>query len=319
MKFRKIAVIMDPIQSIDPKKDTTFGLMLEAQNRYWDVFYITLDQLYLDDNTIQAMAIPIKVIDHKSNYYNFLIPTPIKMSLNTFDIILMRKDPPFDKRFLYTTYLLDIAKQHGCFIVNDPESIRSSNEKLFATWFPQCTPETIVTSKIDLLIDFLKKHQKIIIKPLGHMGGHGVLSLYMGDPNIYASIDLITQQGILPIMAQRYIPEISKGDKRVLMIDGEPYPYVLARVPKKGDIRGNLSAGATAVGQRLSERDRWIANEVGPLLKKKGLYFVGLDIIGEYLTEINVTSPTCVRELENAFQVNICKLIWDRLEEKLPL
>lgn len=317
MSPRKIAVIMDPIQNIDPKKDTTFALMLEAQKRQWDIFYITVDQLYLVQNTILSAATPIHVIDQEIDYYTFLSPLPKVMSLHEFDIVLMRKDPPFDKRFLYTTYLLDIAKQHGCFIVNDPESIRSANEKLFTAWFPQCCPETIVTSKVDWLVDFLMKNKKIIIKPLGHMGGHGVLLLSIGDPNIYASIELLTQQETLPIMAQRYIPEISKGDKRILMIDGEPYPYVLARVPKQGDIRGNLSAGATAVGQPLSERDRWIANEVGPLLKQKGLYFVGLDIIGDYLTEINVTSPTCVRELEKAFQVNIGKLIWDRLEAKL--
>lgn len=318
MKSRKIGVIMDPIDTIHPQKDTTFALMLEAQKRKWDVFYITLEALFLDRNEVMSWATPLTLFDRERNYYDFLAPTPALMSLHEYDIVLLRKDPPFDKRFLYTTYLLDIAKRHGCFIVNDPESVRSANEKLFAAWFPQCCPETLVTSHLDLILRFLERHQKMIIKPLGHMGGHGVLLLTREDPNLYSSIELLTQQGTLPIMAQRFIPEISQGDKRVLMIDGEPYPHVLARLPKKGDIRGNLSAGASAVVQPLNQRDRWIANEVGPVLKQKGLYFAGLDIIGDYLTEINVTSPTCVRELESSLKVNICELIWNALEAKIP-
>lgn len=308
---------MDPIAQINPKKDSTFALMLEAQKRHWNIFYLPHNELYLDNKKVMGKCISIQLHDQPTDFFTFLASSLSSISLCEFDIVLMRKDPPFDKQFLYTTYLLDIAKHQGAFIVNDPTAIRDANEKLFTAWFPQCCPEMLVTSKIEPLIQFLHQHQKIIIKPLSHMGGHGVIMLTPDNPNIYSSIELLTKQGQNTIMAQRYIPEILQGDKRVLMIDGEPYPYVLARIPKPGDIRGNLSAGARSVAQPLSEHDRWIANEVGPTLKQKGLYFVGLDIIGDYLTEINVTSPTCIREIESAYQVNICQLIWDKIEAKI--
>lgn len=313
---RKIAIIMDPIETINTSKDTTFALLLEAQKRKWDIFYLTQDNLYLDRNDVMALARQIQLKDQEKDFVTYLTPLTAHF-LHAFDIVLMRKDPPFDKRFLYATYILDIAKRNGCFIVNDPEAIRGSNEKLFAAWFPECCPETLVSANVDVLLRFLERHQKIIVKPLSHMGGHGIFCLTKDNPNIYSALELLTYQGAMPIMAQRYIPEITKGDKRVLMIDGEPYPYVLARIPKEGDIRGNLSAGAIAKPQPINQRDRWIASIVGPVLKEKGLYFVGLDIIGDYLTEINVTSPTCVRELEAAFDVNICAEIWDKLEAKI--
>lgn len=314
MNKRKIAIIMDPIESIHPEKDTTFAIMLEAQRRGWEVFYLTYNCLYSVKDHVNVVATKIEVIDRATSFYRFLSP-PQTYSLQDFDITLMRKDPPFDIRYLYATYLLDLAKNKGCFIVNDPTSIRDANEKIFATWFPQCCPPFLVTSRVDLLVAFLAEHKKIIIKPLGYRGGEGILLLQQGDPNIYASIELLTEKETLPIMTQRYLPEItSLGDKRLLMINGEPYPYALVRLPKQGDIRGNLSAGATSHVEPINERDRWIANEVGPVLKKKGLYFVGLDIIGEYLTEINVTSPTCVREIEAARHVNICKDILDPLQ-----
>lgn len=313
MKKLKIAVIMDPIQGIHRKKDTTFALMLEAQKRHWDIFYLTPDNLYLDHNDVIGKTMPLRVYDEDPLFYEFLA-APKFYSLRDFDITLMRKDPPFDEHFLYITYLLDLAKRNGCFIVNDPSAIRHANEKLFAAWFPQCCPETLVSAHADLILDFLARHSKIIIKPLAQRGGYGVLLLKQNDPNIHSAIELLTEGETLPIMAQRYLPEIIKeGDKRLLMIDGEPYPYTLVRIPKPGDLRGNLRVGASAVGQPLNERDRWVASQIGPTLKAQGLYFVGLDLIGGYLTEINVTSPTCVREIDTLFNVNVSKHIWDAL------
>lgn len=315
MKTLKIAVIMDPIEKIHPEKDTTFALLLEAQKRHWEIFYLTYDNLYFDHNHIICRATPLQLFDKDKNFYQFLTQ-PSLHALKDFDITLMRKDPPFDKRFLYATYLLDLAKKDGCFIVNDPTTIRNANEKLFASWFPTCCPETLVSAHADLILNFLATHSKIIIKPLGQRGGYGVLLLDQNDLNIYSCIELLTEGETLPIIAQRYLPEIIKeGDKRLLMIDGEPYPYTLVRLPKPGDIRGNLRVGAAAVGHPLNERDRWIANQVGPTLKAQGLYFAGLDLIGGYLTEINITSPTGIREIDKLFNVNVSKHFWNKLEK----
>lgn len=315
MKKLKIAVIMDPIEKIHPHKDTTFALMLEAQKRHWEIFYLTYENLCLDHNNIICQATPLHVFDKDEHFYQFLAP-PALYALRDFDITLMRKDPPFDARFLYATYLLDLAKREGCFIVNDPTAIRNANEKLFSAWFPHCCPETLVSAHADIILNFLATHSKIIIKPLDQRGGYGVLLLDQNDLNIYSCIELLTEGETLPIIAQRYLPEIiTEGDKRLLIIDGEPYPYTLVRIPKTGDMRGNLRVGATAVGQPLTERDRWIAQQVGPTLKAQGLFFAGLDLIGGYLTEINITSPTGVREIDKLFNVNVSEHIWNRLEK----
>jgi glutathione synthase len=238
-------------------------------------------------------------------------------ALSEFDIILMRKDPPFDTNYLYATYLLEMAQNAGCFIVNDPKSIRDSNEKLFATTFFQCCPETLVTSNRSLLRNFLSRHQKIILKGLGSMGGDSIFVLTLDNPNINVTIDVLTHQGTAPVMAQRYIEESIKGDKRILMIDGKPYPYGLLRIPSKDDFRGNLAQGAQGIGCELTTRDLWICEQIGPSLQERGLYFVGLDVIGDYLTEINVTSPTCIREIDEAYNVNISAQILDGLSMKI--
>lgn len=310
-------MIMDPIETIHPKKDSTLALMLEAQRRHMEIFYLTIDKIYLNNQQVMCQAVQVRVQDSENHFYQFM-SSEQSYSLNEFEFVLMRKDPPFDKRFLYTTYLLDIAKQKGAFIINDPTSIRNANEKMFATWFSSCCPETLVTSKIKLILDFLSIHQKIIIKPLGERGGHGVLLLSLNDLNNDSSLELLTKNETLAIMAQRFIPEIlSTGDKRLLMIDGEPFPYSVIRIPKSGDFRGNISAGAHTIVEPINDSDRLIAKEVGPLLKKMGLYFVGLDLIGNYLTEINVTSPTCIREIDSAFNVNVSEHIFNALEKKI--
>jgi glutathione synthase len=225
----------------------------------------------------------------------------------------MRKDPPFDIPYLYATYLLELAQNQGCKVINDPRSIRDVNEKLFTAWFPQCCPPTLVTSLISQLRAFLSEHKEIIVKPLNNMGGQGVFKLTQKSDNINATLEILTKNGKFPIMAQRFIPEIIKGDKRILMINGTPYPYALSRIPQAGEIRANLASGGDGVGSELTERDIWICKQVGPTLKENGLFFVGLDVIGDYLTEINVTSPTCVREIEAAFNVNICEEIFNSI------
>jgi glutathione synthase len=314
---RKVAFIMDPLSTIHPKKDTTFALMLEAQKRHWDLYYLTCNQLTLYNQNVVCKATLLKVSDRENDYFEEL-GSEKTYSLNDFDIVFMRKDPPVDERYLYTTYLLDLAKQKGAFIINDPEGIRNANEKLLTTYFPQCCPETLVTCYEDLIIDFLGKHSKVIIKPLGQRGGQGIFLLTQNDPNLFAAIQLLTANETLPIMAQRFIPEILiEGDKRILVLDGEPYPYALARIPKPGDIRGNLSQGASYKGVEINERDRWIVSQINGTLKSLGLYFVGIDIIGGWLTEINVTSPTCVREIDKLFNVNVSQDILDMLEKKI--
>lgn len=310
---------MDDLEKIKIEKDTTFALLLEAQNRQWEIFYLQQNQLFLSNHIISCLASRIQINDDPKLFFSLLDPSPQKLPLQYFDVVLMRKDPPFDIPYLYTTYLLELAQKQGCFIVNDPKSIRNANEKLFTTHFPQCTPETLVTSQKSLLRDFLNRHHKIILKPLDTMGGRSVFLMKENDPNFSVTVEEITRYGTMPIMAQRYIPEIAQGDKRILMIAGKPYPYGLARIPPQGEIRGNLASGGIGVGHQLTDRDFWIAEQVGPTLSTQNLFFVGLDIIGDYLTEINVTSPTCVREIEKAFSVNLSEFIIDELEKKILL
>ncbi len=313
----KLCVIMDPIESIHVKKDTTFALLLEAQKKQWEIYYLQPKDLCLMENGVYAFAKRITLQDTPLNWVNFIDTAPQKVLLHYFDVVLMRKDPPFNLNYIYTTYLLEIAQKAGAFIINNPASIRDANEKLFAAWFPECCPETLVTSNIDLIHDFLNTHQKIIVKRLNSMGGDAVFALEKGALNINATLEVLIQTKMQPIMAQRYIPEITQGDKRILMIDGEPYPYALSRIPSAEDFRGNLAKGATGIGSELTVRDRWICERIGKTLKEKGLFFVGLDVIGDYLTEINVTSPTCVREIEQAFQINICAHILEILANKI--
>lgn len=291
-----IGVVMDPISAINFKKDTTLALLLAAQERGWSLFYMEMRDLMLKDGIAVARQRALKVYDDANRWYEFGEVRDRPMA--DLDCVLMRKDPPFDGEYIYATYILEAAQNQGVLVVNRPQSLRDCNEKIFATQFPQCTPPLLVSRDPERLRAFHKEHKDVIYKPLDGMGGIGIFRAREDDPNLSVIIETLTLHGAQTIMAQRYIPEIINGDKRVLMVDSEPVPWCLARVPAVGEVRGNLAAGGTGIVQPLSNRDRWIAEQVAPELRKRGLLFVGLDIIGDYLTEINVTSPTCAREID---------------------
>jgi glutathione synthase len=248
-------------------------------------------------------------------WFNFV--SEQDLSLDSLDVIIMRKDPPFDQEYLYATYMLELAENAGVYVVNKPQSLRDANEKLFTSWFPQCCTETLVTRDAQRIKGFLRELDEIIVKPLDGMGGASIFHLREGDPNLSVILETMTQHNSRQVMAQKYLPEIKDGDKRILMVNGEPVPYCLARIPAEGESRGNLAAGGTGQGRALTDQDRWIANQVGPTLREKGLVFVGLDVIGSTLTEINVTSPTCVQELDKQFGLNISGQLMDHIEATL--
>jgi len=306
-----IGVVMDPIAHIKPWKDTTLAMLLEAQRRGWVLHYMEPADLYIRDGQVSAVTRDLQVRDDNQDWYTLGEPAP--RDLTGLDMILMRQDPPFDAAYLYVTYMLEKLERQGVRVVNRPASVRDCNEKLFATDFPQCCVPTLVSGRAALLREFVKEQGDTVMKPLDAMGGTNVFRIEPGSSNLSVIIDVLTEDGKTPIMAQRFVPEIKQGDKRILMINGEPLPYSLARIPKEGEFRGNLAAGGTGEGRELTDRDRWICEQVGPTLKRKGLYFVGLDVIGDYLTEINVTSPTCVRELDQIFGINIAGQLFDAL------
>ncbi|MCG2633315.1 MAG: glutathione synthase [Gammaproteobacteria bacterium] len=310
----QLGVIMDPIGSITPYKDTSLAMLLEAQRRGWTLHYMEQGDLYMLNGRVEAAHRPLQVRDDNDDW--FTLGESRHGPIGELDVILMRKDPPVDDEYLYTTHLLEHAAAAGVTVVNQPGSLRDVNEKIYAGWFPQCTPPTLVTSNPTLLREFLGEHGDIVVKPLNMMGGASIFRLRGDDPNISVIIETMTTHGSRRIMAQRFIPEIVDGDKRILMIDGEPVPHALARIPLAGETRGNLAAGGRGEGVDLSARDRWICAQVGPTLKAKGLMFVGLDVIGDYLTEINVTSPTCVRELDQIYGLNIAGMLCDVIERK---
>ena len=311
----RLGVVMDPIGSINIKKDSTFAMLLEAQARGWELHYMELGDLFLRDGVAFARRRSLKVFEDSSRWFEFGPETT--SALSELDVILMRKDPPFDMEYVYATYLLEQAEAAGVLVVNKPRSLRDANEKLFTAWFPQCTPPTLVTRRAALIRDFLAEHQDIILKPLDGMGGASVFRLRREDPNVNVVLETLTHKETHYAMAQRFIPDITQGDKRILMIDGEPIPYALARIPAAGETRGNLAAGGTGTGVALNERDRWICREVGPALRERGLLFVGLDVIGDYLTEINVTSPTCIRELDKLYGLHISAQLLDVIAKRL--
>lgn len=306
---------MDPIGSIDVDKDSTLAMLVEAQARNWSIHYMEQGDLFLRDGTAYAHMRQLKVSFDADNWFEFS-DTEIT-PLAELDTILMRKDPPFDTEYIYATYILEQAEATGTLIVNRCQSLRDANEKMYTAWFPQCTPPTLVTRKESQIRDFLAEHDDIIIKPLWGMGGAMIFRLRKDDPNIGVAIETLTEYGSRFAMAQRFIPEIRDGDKRILVINGEPIPYALARIPMKGETRGNLAAGGKGVGVELTEHDRWICEQVAPTLRDKGLLFVGLDVIGDYLTEINVTSPTCIRELDKIYDLNISSKLMDAISERL--
>ena len=306
---------MDPIDRINIKKDTSFAMLLEAQSRSWELYYLELGDLFLHNGQAYARTRQLEVARDTSRYYQ--LETEQVMQLQDLDVILMRKDPPFDQQYIYATYLLEQAENAGVMVINKPQSLRDANEKLYTAWFPQCCTDTLVTRNAQRIREFLLQQQEIILKPLDGMGGASIFHLRQNDPNVSVILETMTQHESCFVMAQKYLPEIKQGDKRILLVNGEPIPYALARIPAQGESRGNLAAGGRAVGQPLTERDYWIAQQIGPTLKDKGLIFVGLDVIGDYLTEINVTSPTCVQELDRQFGLNISAILMDYIENSL--
>lgn len=311
----RLGIVMDPIQTISYKKDTSLAMLMAAQERGWSLHYMEQSDLYLKDGVAFGLMRDLQVAWDEKHW--FTLGAQSDQPLGDLDVILMRKDPPFDNEYVYSTYMLEQAEKAGCLIVNKPQSLRDCNEKLFATQFPQCCPPLVVSNKPSVLKAFHATHGDVIFKPLDGMGGSSIFRLKKDDANVSVIIETLTGHGRTPIMAQRFIPEIVEGDKRILLIDGEPVPYALARVPMQGETRGNLAAGGTGVAQPLSDRDRWIASQVRDVVKAKGLLFVGLDVIGDYLTEINVTSPTCVRELNKAYNLDIAGDLMNCIEKKL--
>lgn len=311
----RLGVVMDPIGSINIKKDTTFAMLLEAQKRGWDLVYMEQSDLFLDEGTAKASCQSLSVERNPDGWYK--LGEKQDLELAELDVILMRLDPPFDMDYIYCTYLLEQAEAQGVLVVNKPQSLRDANEKLFTAWFPDCCAPTLVTSQTDRIRQFLIKHEDIIIKPLDGMGGASIFRLKKADHNLGVVLETMTDHGKTHAMVQRFLPEIKQGDKRILIINGKPVPYALARVPAEGETRGNLAAGGTGEGRELSDRDRWLCEQIGPTLVEKGLIFVGLDVIGDYVTEINVTSPTCVQELDNLYGLNISGLLMDCIEDKV--
>lgn len=310
-----LGVVMDPIESITVKKDTTLAMLLAAQRKGWAIHYMQQNDLYSAQGVSRANMTGLEVRDDPEDW--FTLGEPRDKALSELDVILMRKDPPFDMDYVYSTYLLEQPHREGTLVVNNPQSLRDCNEKMFATQFPQCCPPVLVSADAEMLKAFYQEHEDVIYKPLDGMGGTSIFRVKKGDANLSVIIETLTLQGQRQIMAQRYIPEIVNGDKRILMIDGEPVDYALARIPAIGENRGNLAAGGSGVAQPLSEKDRWICDQIAPFLKAKGLLFVGLDVIGDYLTEINVTSPTCIREIDAAFDLDIAGDLMKKIEEKL--
>jgi glutathione synthase len=313
----KLGIVMDPISSINIKKDSSFAMMLEAQRRGYEIHYMEMADLHLDQGVALADTKIVTVQQDPSNWYQFGSDQTIQLS--ELDAVLMRKDPPFDTEYIYATYILERAEDEGTLIVNKPQSLRDCNEKLFTAWFPELTPTTIVTRKASKIKAFRAEHGDVILKPLDGMGGASIFRIKQGDPNVSVIIETLTNHGQHYCMAQTFVPDISNGDKRILVVDGEPMPYCLARIPAEGETRGNLAAGGTGVAQPISDTDREIALAVAPTLKEKGLIFVGLDVIGDKLTEINVTSPTCIREIEAAFDISITGKLMDAIERRVKL
>lgn len=312
----KLGIVMDRISHIKIKKDTSFAMLLEAQKRDYQIFYMEMNDLFLRNG--EACATTRKLTVYNNDEHWFDTSDEQTIALSELDVILMRKDPPFDTEFIYATYILERAEDKGVLVVNKPQSLRDCNEKLFTAWFAQFTPETLVTRQTKQIKEFHQQHGDIILKPLDGMGGSSIFRIKQDDPNVSVIIETLTEHNSRYCMAQNFIPAIKDGDKRVLVVDGEPVPYCLARIPQKGETRGNLAAGGHGEVRALSESDWHIARSVAPTLKQKGLLFVGLDIIGDKLTEINVTSPTCVREIEAANPgLSITGMLMDAIEHRL--
>jgi glutathione synthase len=312
----RLAVVMDPIEHIKFAKDTTLAMLLAAQSRGWDLSYLTPGDLRLRDGVAEGSVRPLTVRADPHSWHT--LGAPSVQPLGGFDVILMRKDPPFDTEFIYLTYILERAERAGALVVNRPRGLRDMNEKVYTAWFPQCCAPTLVTRDMQQMAAFAGTHGKIVCKPLHSMGGHSIFVLEPGDKNSRVVFETLTEEGSRFAMVQKYLPDVVVGgDARVLLVDGEPVPYALARIPDAHDNRGNLAAGATGVGRPLNERDRWLCREIGPALRDGGMLFAGLDVIGGFVTEINVTSPTGVRELDRQFDLDIAGLLMSAIERRL--
>ena len=308
----KLGVVMDPIESINFKKDSTLAMMLEAQERNHEITYITSNSLFIKSGEAYAHSSRIEVRNDPSDWFSLGEEKRIKLS--ELDSILMRQDPPFNSEYIYNTYILEMASRSGVNIFNNPKSLRDCNEKVFATEFPQCCTKHLVSSEKSLLLEFVEDHGDTVIKPLDGMGGASIFRIKKSDPNLNVILETVTDHFSQKVMLQEYIPEILEGDKRILVINGKPIDAAIARIPADGELRGNLAAGASAVAKSLSDRDLWICNEVGPSLAERGLVLVGLDIIGDFLTEINVTSPTCFKEYKELCDIDVAKKFIDSVE-----
>jgi glutathione synthase len=312
---KRIGIVMDPIQTITPKKDSSLAMLLEASRRKFDIFYFEQRDLRMVRGDALGRSRRLSVNDDNDGWFEF--GSEQEVTLGELDVILMRKDPPFDMEYVYTTYLLDRAVLAGSLVVNAPQALRDINEKAYTAWFPELTPLTLMTRSLDDLRAFYAEHGNIVVKPLDGMGGRSVFVVRPADNNANVIFETLTENGRRFAMAQVYIPEIRAGDKRILLVDGEPVPYALARIPPANDNRGNHVMGATGKGQPLSDRDREICATVGPVLRQQGVLFAGLDVIGDYLTEVNVTSPTGIRELDRQFGLNIAGLMFDAIERRM--
>ena len=309
----KLGVVMDPIETINFKKDSTLAMMIEAQRKGHEIIYITPDSLFIKSGIPSASSNKMEVRNDPSDWFTKEEEKIIELS--ELDSILMRQDPPFNSGYIYNTYVLEMAARQGVNIFNNPRSLRDCNEKVYATEFPQCCTKHLVTSRKDFLANFVLENKDTVIKPLDGMGGASIFRVKANDPNLNVILETITDHFTEKVMIQEFIPEITEGDKRILIVDGKPMSASIARVPAEGELRGNLAAGASAVAKSLSERDLWICEEVGPSLVEKGLLLVGLDIIGDYLTEINVTSPTCFKEYKELCDINVAEIFIESVEE----
>jgi glutathione synthase len=312
----RLVVVMDPIEAIKPAKDSTLAMLLAAQARGWELFYVEQRGLWLRDGVAWGHLAPLQVFDDLSKW--FVRGEAQSAKLGDFDVILMRKDPPFDMEFVYTTYILDRASDQGALVCNRPQGLRDMNEKVYTAWFPECCAPTLITRDMHDMSEFLREHGKAVCKPLDGMGGKSIFVLEQGDKNRNVVFETLTGYGTKYAMVQRYLPEIvAGGDCRVILVDGEPVPFVLQRVPTPDDNRGNLAAGARAESRPLNERERWLCSQIGPKLKAAGMIFVGLDVIGDYVTEIDVTSPTGIRELNKKHGVDIGAMLVDAIQRTL--
>ncbi len=312
----RLGVVMDPIGQIKPAKDTTLGMLLAAQDRGWELHYAEQRHLWLRDGQAMGRLAPLSVRNDPAAWST--LGEPRDRPLGDLDVILMRKDPPFDTEYIYTTYILERAESAGALVVNRPQGLRDMNEKVYTAWFPECCAPTLITRDMGDMHAFLREHGKIVCKPLYGMGGRSIFVIDRGDKNAGVVFETLTDYGSRYAIVQRYLPEIvTTGDSRVIRIDGEPVPYALARIPTAADNRGNLAAGARGVGRPLNDRDRWLAGQIGPVLRERGMLFVGLDVIGGFVTEINVTSPTGVRELDRQFGLDIAGSLMDAIARRL--